>query len=105
GFSIGGRPPFGFCRWLVKIDGSKVRKLEDSERVRMTGHSVIWLPEADEHPNIILIHRILNMLETMPAARVAAALTSEGIPSPDAGRTRKDHGVTHPVSGVWHQST
>jgi hypothetical protein len=45
------------------------------------------------------------MLETMPANRVAAILTAENIPSPDAGRTRKDSGVEHVVSGVWHSNT
>ena len=35
----------------------------------------------------------------------AARLTAEGIPSPDAGRLRKDRGIKHPVSGVWHQTT
>lgn len=44
------------------------------------------------------------MLETMPASRVAAQLTREGVPSPNAGRLRKDHGVRHTVSGVWHQN-
>src|SRR5262249_23125601 len=27
GFSVGGRPPFGFCRWLLRADGSPVRLL------------------------------------------------------------------------------
>lgn len=45
------------------------------------------------------------MLEKMPASQVAAKLTAEGIRSPDAGRTRKDGGVVHQVSGVWHQTT
>ena len=41
----------------------------------------------------------------MPASRVAAVLTSEGVPTPDAGRWRTDRGVKHPTSGVWHQPT
>ena len=69
----------------------------------MAGHHVIWLPGADAE--IALIRRILLMLESTPAARVAAMLTTEGIPSPDANRTRCDGGVLHQVSGVWHQTT
>lgn len=103
GFSTGGRPAFGFRRWLVKVDGTRVRQLADSERVKMAGHHVVWLP--GPAVEIELIRRILVMLETMPAARVAATLTAEGIPSPDTGRFRKDKGILHPVSGVWHATT
>jgi len=103
GYSTGGRPPFAFQRWLVKEDGTPVRQLAEGERVRMRGHHVVWLPGAEEE--IALIRRILTMLETMPASRVAAKLTAEGIPSPDAGRCRTDSGVQHRVSGVWHQTT
>ncbi len=105
GYSIGGRPPYGFRRWLVKIDGSVVRQLAEGERVRQHGHHVVWLPVADDHPEMIVIRRILQMLVTIPASRVAATLTTEGIPSPDAGRRRKDNKIVHQVSGVWHQST
>ena len=41
----------------------------------------------------------------MPASRVAARLTAEGVPTPDAGRTRVDGGVRHATSGVWNQPT
>lgn len=105
GCSIGGRPPYGFRRWLVKTDGMTVRQLEDGERVRQHGHHVIWLPVPDDHPEMIVIRRILEMLVTVPASRVAARLTAEGIPSPDAGRRRTDNKILHQVSGVWHQST
>ena len=71
--------------------------------MRMAGHHVVWLPTAVAELKVI--RRILEMLETMPASRVAAQLTAEGIPSPDAGRWRKDRGIKHPVSGVWHQTT
>jgi DNA invertase Pin-like site-specific DNA recombinase len=102
GFSTGGRAPFGFRRWLARVDGTAVRPLQDGERVRMAGHHVVWLPDEEKMP---LVGRILDMVGTMPASRVAATLTAEGVPAPDAGRTRKDGGVPHPVSGVWHQST
>ncbi len=102
GFSVGGRPPYGFRRWLAREDGTLVRQLAEGEHVRMPHHHVVWYPGPAEE--IAVIRRILNMLGTMPASRVAAILTAEGVPSPDFGRQRKDHGVKHLVSGVWHQS-
>ncbi|MFH1266504.1 MAG: recombinase family protein [Planctomycetota bacterium] len=103
GYSTGGRPPFGFRRWLAKEDGTRVRELAEGERVRMPGHHVVWLPTAEAELKVV--RRILAMLETMPSSQVAARLTAEGIPSPNAGRLRKDRGIKHPVSGVWHQTT
>jgi hypothetical protein len=102
GFSTGGRPPYGFRRWLVKTDGTRVRQLQEGEYVKMHGHHVVWLPDEGD---FALIYRILEMLEKMPACRVAARLTAEGTPSPDAGRERTDGGVRHQVSGAWNQAT
>jgi hypothetical protein len=103
GFATGGRPPYGFRRWLARSDGTPVRQLTDGESVRKEGHHVLWLPGPEEE--LAVIGRIVAMLETMPASRVAAALTAEGVPTPDAGRMRTDGGVRHPTSGVWHQQT
>lgn len=103
GLSTGGRPPYGFKRSLVKEDGTEVRDLGDGERVRMPGHHVAWLPDEGERLETAL--RICQMLKTMPASRVAAKLTEEGVPAPDAGRWWKDNNVDHAVSGVWHQTT
>jgi hypothetical protein len=61
------------------------------------------LPGPEEE--FVVIRRILEMLQTTPASRVATVLTNEGIPSPDASRYRTDQGVRHPTSGVWHQPT
>ena len=87
----------------MQADGAPVRQLLEGEYVQRAGHHVVWLPGPAEE--IALIHRILAMLETMPASRVAAQLTAEGVPTPDAGRSRTDRGVKHPTSGVWHQPT
>jgi len=76
GFSTGGRPPFGFRRWLARTDDTPVRPLADREYVKMAGHHVVWLPGPAEE--LALISRILDMLETVPASRVAKVLTSEG---------------------------
>ena len=103
GFSTGGRASFGFRRNLINGDGVVIRQLSDGEIVRQKGHHVVLLPGPPEE--LKLIRRILGMLEKTPACRVAQILNAEGIPSPDAGRKRKDNGVTHNVSGVWHSST
>jgi len=103
GFSTGGRPPFGFRRWLVKEDGTSVRELVEGEYVKRHGHHVVWLPGPEDEWAVI--RRILRMLETTPAAQVARVLTAEGVRSPDSDRYRTDNGVRHRTSGVWHQTT
>ncbi|MFT5328491.1 MAG: hypothetical protein ACI8P0_006404 [Planctomycetaceae bacterium] len=103
GFSTGGRPPFAFDRWLVRRDGERIRQLQDGEIMRMAGHHVVWLPADDERLSLAL--RIRDMLLTTPATQIAKILNAEGIPSPDAGRFRKDNGVRHEVSGLWHAPT
>src|SRR3954468_20273131 len=102
GFSVGGRPKFGFRRWLARDDGTPVRQLVEGESVKMAGHHVVWLPGPEEE--LAVIRRILKMLETMPASRVAATLTAEKIPTPDHDRMRTDNGFRHRNSGVWNQS-
>jgi hypothetical protein len=103
GFSTGGRPPFAFDRWLVRQDGERVRKLQDGEILRMAGHHVVWLPADDERLSLAL--RIREMLLTTPATQIAKILNAEGVPSPNAGRFRKDNGIRHEVSGLWHAPT
>jgi DNA invertase Pin-like site-specific DNA recombinase len=103
GYSVGGRPPYGFRRWLFRADGTQIRQLADGEYVRMADHHVVWLPGPEEE--LAVIRRILQMLPSIPASRVAAILTREGVPAPDAGRSRTDRGVKHPTSGVWHATS
>ena len=77
GYSTGGRAPYGFCRWQVREDGTTVRRLEDRDWERRAGHHVVWLPVEDERV-WATIRRILDLLDTTPATRVAALLTAEG---------------------------
>jgi hypothetical protein len=104
GYSTGGRPPLGFERWLVSADGTDRRKLQDKEHVRLPGYHVVWLPTNEAA--LQLAFRIIEMLETMPASRIALKLTAEGIPSPLAGTYRycKKTGITRMVSGFWHSN-
>jgi len=105
GFSTGGRAPYGFRRWLVRIDGAPVREVQNGEITKLPGHHVAWLPVPDDHLEMIVIRRIREMLKTIPAMRIVRMLNSESIPSPDAGRTRHDNGVEHLVSGKWNQTS
>jgi hypothetical protein len=103
GWSAGGRAPYGFQRCLVGPDGRIDRPLRDGESVRSRGFHVAMLPKEDETWQIRW--RIKHELLTLPATEIARRLTKEGIPGPDANRIRRDNGIEHVVSGVWHQTT
>jgi hypothetical protein len=105
GAAVGGRPPYAFRRWFVQADGVKLRELGEGEKARMAGHHVVLLPVPNDHPEMVVVRRILVLLRTMPASQVAALLTKEGVPSPDANRWRTDRGIRHKTSGVWHANT
>ncbi len=104
GLSTGGRAPYGFGRALVGPNDEFVDWLEDGENVRRAGHHVRFLPHDEEKIAIWCM-----MLEWRAAGesckRIAARLNGIGIPSPDAGRVRRDHGSTHRVPGKWHANT
>jgi len=103
GFSTGGRPPYGFRRWLVDESGQRLRCLAEGEYVKRRGCHVVWLPAEDNTLQVRL--RILDELRHTRATVLARRLSREGVPSPDRGRTRKDGGFRHAVSGLWHAST
>lgn len=103
GFWTGGRAPYGFERALRKPDGS-TELLAPGRRVRQSGCHVIIVPHHMEKVAVWL--RILDWSDDeWGNARIADQLNKEGIPSPGAGRIRRDHGVTHRVSGKWYPNT
>ena len=103
GYWTGGRAPYGFRRHLVRADGSDVRELADGEQVSQAGHHVVLLAGPESELNVL--KEILELLLKIPASQVARRLNERGIPSPYAGRTRKDGGVVHVVSGRWRRTT
>ena len=104
GLSTGGRAPYGFGRALVGPDDTFVQWLEDGENIRRAGHHVRFLPR-DE----VKIGVWCMILEWRAAGdsckKIAARLNEMGIPSPDAGRVRRDHSSAHRVPGKWHPNT
>lgn len=104
GLSTGGRAPYGFGRALVGPDDAFVQWLADGENIRRAGHHVRFLPHDEEKIAVWCM-----MLEWRAAGdsckRIAARLNDMGIPSPDAGRVRRDHGSAHRVAGKWHPNT
>jgi len=104
GLSTGGRAPYGFGRALVGPDDGFVQWLADGENIRRAGHHVRFLPHDQEKIAIWC-----TMLEWRAAGesckKIAARLNKMGIPSPDAGRVRRDHGSAHTVPGKWHPNT
>ncbi len=104
GYRVGGNPPYGFVRVLVDASGSILEELPPGKTVRQPGCHVRVRPKFPEK-----IAVWLQMLEWKAQGwgvkRIAKELNDRGIPSPDAGRTRTDHGVKHLVPGKWGHNT
>ncbi len=103
GYSTGGIPPYGFGRFLEKPDGTLV-EIPMHQRLTERNCHIRFLPNDEQR-----IKTWIWMLERLEAGwstkRVAQRLNELGIPTRDAGRTRRDNGVEHEVSGKWHEST
>ena len=104
GLSTGGRAPYGYGRALVGPDDTFVQWLEDGETIRRAGHHVRFLPR-DEFKLDVWYMILEWRAGGMSYKKIALRLNDMGIPSPDAGRVRRDHGSTHRVTGKWHQNT
>ena len=101
GYRTGGNPPYGFARALVNGAGTVLEILPAGKTVQQAGCHVRVVPTDFEKIAIWL--RILELKETgWGQKRIAKHLNELGIPSPDAGRTRSDHGVKHRVSAERH---
>jgi len=103
GFSIGGEPVYGLRLWLIAPDGTRRRELEAGEIVKISGHHVVWLPTAE--PEMQVVRRILDWIETTPTSRIAQILNDEAVASPKAGRVRRIRGIAIPNAGLWTQNT
>jgi hypothetical protein len=104
GYRVGGNAPYGFARVLVDAAGTVLEELPPGKTVRQPGCHVRVMPKFPEKIAIWL--QILEWKALgWGVKRIAKALNDRGIPSPDAGRTRTDHGVKHLVPGKWSHNT
>lgn len=104
GYRVGGNAPYGFVRALVDSAGRVLEELPRGKTVRQAGCHVRAIPKFLDKVAIWL--QILEWKEQgWGVKRIAKTLNDRGIPSPDAGRTRTDHGVKHLVSGQWSHNT
>lgn len=104
GYAIGGEAPYGFRRWLCTAAGVQQRELTRGETVKWPGHHVIWLPSCEAE--MAIVRRILDLIRTAPASKIAAMLNAEGVPSPRAGCSYTPKGGRPvPRSGLWYPTT
>jgi hypothetical protein len=105
GYWIGGRPPLGFVRVLVDSSGNEIEELAPGRRVRQAGCHVRIKPKDQKKIEVWLLILDLKFEKKWGGKRIAHYLNELGVPSPDAGRTRSDHGVPHRVTGKWCANT
>jgi recombinase/resolvase-like protein len=104
GFRTGGNPPYGFARVLIDGAGNALEKLPPGKTVHQAGCHVRVVP--DDPAKIAVWLQILELkAKGWGLKRIAHYLNDRGIPSPDAGRTRTDHGVAHRVTGRWNHNS
>jgi hypothetical protein len=104
GFRTGGNASYGFVRVLVDAQGRVLEELPPGRRVRQSGCHVRIVPK-DGTQLKVRLHILDLKHKGWGLKRIAGHLTKLGIPSPDAGKVRTDHGVPHVVSGTWSPGT
>jgi DNA invertase Pin-like site-specific DNA recombinase len=104
GFWTGGNAPYGFTRALANDRGEILEELPRGKRVRQAGCHVVIIPK-DMEKIETWIYLLTLKEQGWGFKRIVRHLNELGIPSPDAGRIRTDHGVPHEVSGRWNITT
>jgi DNA invertase Pin-like site-specific DNA recombinase len=104
GYRVGGNAPYGHIRALVDTAGNILEELPPGKTVRQSGCHVRVVPKFPEKIAVWL-QVLAWKSQGWGAKRIAKELNDRGIPSPDAGRIRTDHGVKHFVSGKWSHRT
>ena len=104
GYWTGGSAPYGFVRALMNEQGEILEELPKGKRVRQSGCHVVIIPK-DETKIKTWLYILKLKEEGWGYKYIVRHLNELGIPSPDAGRIRTDHGVPHEVSGRWTVGT
>lgn len=90
---------------LVGPNGDVVAELPRGRTMRQPGHHAQLRPkDADKIATWLLILKLRRDVR-WGYKKIANHLNAAGIPSPDAGRTRKYRGVERLVSGQWSPNT
>ena len=104
GYWTGGSPPYGFVRVLVDAQDNILEELPPGRRVRQAGCHVRIM--AKDKEKIAVWLKMLELAHSgWGAKRIAGYLNDLGIPSPNAGHVRTDHGIKHLVTGKWGHRT
>lgn len=104
GYSTGGRPPYGYARFLVDAAGNVLEELQPGRKVKSADCHVEFLPK--DETKIAVWVQILEWLEAdWGYKRVADHLDKLGIPAPDAGHVREGQVYGGEVSGRWNHTT
>ncbi len=100
----GGNAPYGCVRVLVDAHNNVLEELPRGRTVRQSGCHVQIRPKDESK-----IRWWMLMLDLSHAKwgskRIAKLLNDLGVPSPDAGRIRKDRGIPHVNDGQWNHRT
>lgn len=108
GYSLGGRPPYGFVRALYSEATGELEYLPDGRSVKAKGCHVVWVPgnTPEDKEKLRTWLRMLDWKEMgWGNQRIANKLNELGTLSPDAGKTRHKNGLPYIVDGEWKQGT
>ncbi len=104
GYSMGGSPPYGFKRVLVGPDGKIIETIKPGRRVKENGCHVEIVPGDEKELNVLRTIFDLSK-QGLGAKSIANKLNEMEIPSPAAGRKRKDNNTEHRVTGLWNHTS
>ena len=111
GHSNGGTPPYGFVRACTRVGSDRVEIVPRGETRRGEELEQFWIPGEDAESlkklEIVIWIFYVYLSGTHGLGRIARRLNDRGIPSPNAGRTRRDPrtGRSRLVSGKWTVSS
>ena len=106
GWWTGGKPLYGFARYEFPPNGGPPLKLERGMGTRSAGYHVKLRPDRDDPVRYVALKAMIAWWrQGLGFGAIATRLNRLGVPSPDAGYSRTEKGVTHALSGQWQVNT
>ena len=106
GWWTGGKPLYGFARYEFPPNGGPPLKLERGMGTRSAGYHVKVRPDCDDPVRYVALKAMIAWWrQGLGFGAIATRLNKLGVPSPDAGHSRTEKGVTHALSGQWQVNT